>query len=44
LHNSPLSNYMNEESMFPTIQSAIDFIDYGTSDTDRVALQTDASP
>ncbi len=44
LHNSPLSNYMSEESMFSTIQSAIDFIDYGTSDTDRVALQTDALP
>jgi SulP family sulfate permease len=40
LHNSPLSEYVCEESMFSTIQSAVDYIDYGTCDTDRIALQT----
>jgi SulP family sulfate permease len=41
LHNSPLSDYMSEESMFSTIQNAIDYIDHGISDNDRIALQTD---
>jgi SulP family sulfate permease len=43
LHNSPLSDYMCEESMFSTIQDAIDYIDHGISDTDRIALQTGKS-
>lgn len=41
LHSSPLSDYMCEESMFSTIQNAIDYIDHGISDADRIALQTD---
>ncbi|MGK0441656.1 MAG: SulP family sulfate permease [Pseudohongiellaceae bacterium] len=43
LHNSPLSEYMCEESMFSTIQNAIDYIDHGISDADRIALQTGQS-
>jgi SulP family sulfate permease len=43
LHNSPLKDYMCEESMFSTIQGAIDYIDYGISDVDRIALQTSKS-
>jgi len=41
LLDSPLSVYMREESMFSTIQNAIDYIDYGVSDVARISLQTD---
>jgi SulP family sulfate permease len=41
LLNSPLRDYMCEESMFPTIQNAIDYIDHGINDSDLIALQTD---
>ena len=40
LNNSPLGDYMCEESMFTTIQNAIDYIDHGISDVNHIALQT----
>lgn len=40
LNNSPLGDYMGEESMFTTIQNAIDYIDHGISDVNHIALQT----
>jgi SulP family sulfate permease len=40
LHHSSLNDYLCEESMFSTIQSAVDYIDNGICDADGVALQT----
>jgi SulP family sulfate permease len=37
---SPLESYITEKSMFPTIQSAIKYIDHGVIDDGQVALQT----
>jgi SulP family sulfate permease len=40
LANSPMQDYLREETMFPTIHDAIEYIDHGTGTDDTVALQT----
>jgi SulP family sulfate permease len=40
MYRSSLTDYMCEESMFPTIHDAIAYIDHGTSAADGIALQT----